>query len=467
MRDLLPLLVVLTLLSTSCVGSSPDAESEPFEPIAWSAGPPVLEAAARDWREIRAIVHLHSPHSHDACDGNPQPGGELDEDCLGDLRSALCTDRIDVAFLTDHPGHANDVDFEELLLLRDDDQLVMNQAGTAVGNRIACEGGHEVLLLPGIESSRMMPLGLEEHVRDAYGPGTAEDFALIREAGAVGWVAHTEGRDIAELATLGIEGIELYQLHANIAPNLREERLGLDGMEIFAQLGPFFFATEEDGIPPHPDLAPLGFLLPNEPSITALETLGLTQRIGISGGTDAHQNVLSTEANDGERMDSYRRLMRWFNNRVRIRGELSPDSARAALREARTWISFEVFGTPLGFDFFAASGDEVFEIGSEPSFSESLVLRATLPSLDPRSPRSETPPVVRGLIYHADEQGRELIAQWDEGEIEVQVPGPGVYRVEVWITPRHLVPYLGDRPDLSERELPWLYSGAVFVRSSS
>jgi hypothetical protein len=60
-----------------------------------------------------------------------------------------------------------------------------------------------------------------------------------------------------------------------------------------------------------------------------------------------------------------------------------------------------------------------------------------------------------------------LIAQWDEGEIEVQVPGPGVYRVEVWITPRHLVPYLGDRPDLSERELPWLYSGAVFVRSSS
>jgi len=445
----------------------PTAEPETFEPIAWSAGPPVLQAAARDWHEVRAIIHLHSPHSHDACDGNPQPGGELDEACLYDLRRALCTDRIDVAFLSDHPGHASDVEFEELLLLRGDDQAVYNEAGTAVGNRMSCEGGHEVLLLPGIETSRMMPLGLEEHVLDSYGPGNAEDFDAIRDAGAVGWVAHTEGRDISELTTLGIDGIELYQLHANIAPDLREERLGLDGTEIFAQLGPFFFSTEEDGIPPHPDLAPLGFLLPNEPSLIALETLGLTQRIGISGGTDAHQNVLSTEASDGERMDSYRRLMRWFNNRLRIQGDLTPERARDALRQARTWIAFEVFGTPLGFDFVAVDGGEVFEIGAEPTLSDSLVLRATLPTLDPRSPRSEDAPLIRGLVYHADGQERQLIAEWQEGQVEVQVPGPGVYRVEVWITPRHLRPYLGDRPDLGEREVPWLYSGAVFVRDSS
>jgi len=313
----------------------------------------------------------------------------------------------------------------------------------------------------------MMPLGLESHVLDAYGPGNAEDFDAIRDAGAVAWVAHTEGRDVAELATLGIEGIELYQLHANIAPDLRAERLGLDGSEIFAQLGPFFFFTEEDGIPPQPDLAPLSFLLPNEPSIVALETLGLSQRIGITGGTDAHQNVLSTESSDGERMDSYRRLMRWFNNRLRIHGELTPASARDALRQARTWIAFEVFGTPLGFDFVALDGGQVFEIGSEPTFSSGLTLRATLPSLDPRSPRSETAPQIRGLLYRADEQGRELLGEWQEGQLEVQVPGPGVYRVEVWITATHLIPYLGDRPDLAEREVPWLYSGAVFVRNPS
>jgi hypothetical protein len=448
----------------SCEGAGQPPEEVPFAPIPWPDSPPTLDRSERDWREVRAIVHLHSPHSHDACDGNPQPGGELDEDCLGDLRWGLCRNRIDVAFLTDHPGHASEADFEQLLLHRNGDELVTNASGVAVANRVHCDGGHEVLLMPGIETSRMMPLGLEEHAREAYSPGEAADFDTIREAGGVGWVAHTEGRDAEELATLGIEGIELYQLHANLDPDLREERLGLDGTEAIAQLAPFFFPLEENGEPPHPDLAPLGFLVPNEPSIQALEHIGQTQRIGVSGGTDAHQNVLSADASDGERMDSYRRLTRWFNTRLRIVGKLSPDSAREALREARTWISFEIFGTPLGFDLRAESAGQVFEIGSELPSSQDLVIRATLPSLDPRSARSETPPQIRGLLYRANGEGRELLAEWSEGELEFAAPGPGVYRMEAWITPSHLTPYLGARVDLAESHLPWLYSGALFVR---
>jgi len=320
--------------------------------------------------------------------------------------------------------------------------------------------------MPGIETSRMMPLGLEEHVREAYSPGTAEDFEAIRQAGGVGWVAHTEGRDAEELASLGIEGIEIYQLHANLDPDLREERLGLDGPGAITQLAPFFFPLEGNGEPPHPDLAPLGFLVPNEPSLLALEHIGQTQRLGVSGGTDAHQNVLSAEASDGERMDSYRRLTRWFNTRLRVTDELSPESAREALREARTWISFEVFGSPLGFDLRAEANGQVFEIGAELPSSPDLVIRATLPSLDPRSARSETPPEIQGLLYRATSEGRELVGEWSEGELELSAPGPGVYRMEAWITPRHLAPYLGDRTDLAESHVPWLYSGALFVRES-
>ena len=464
-----PLFTLLLLLAfvLSCDGADPQQPSpqEPFVTIPWPVSPPTLERSERNWREARAIIHLHSPHSHDACDGNPQPGGQLDEDCLSDLRWGLCLNRIDVAFLTDHPGHASDVDFEQLLLFRDGDELVTNATGAAVANRLHCEDGHEVLLMPGIESSRMMPLGLEEHVREAYSSGEAADFDAIREAGAVAWVAHTEGRDAEELASLGIEGIEIYQLHANIDPDLREERLGLDGAGAITQLAPFFFPLEENGEPPHPDLAPLGFLVPNEPSILALEHIGQTQRIGVSGGTDAHQNVLSAEASDGERMDSYRRLIRWFNTRLRVVGELNPASARQALREARTWISFEIFGTPLGFDLRAEAGGQVFEIGAELPSSQDLVIRATLPSLDPRSARSETPPEIRGLLYRATSEGRELVGEWSEGELELSAPGPGVYRMEAWITPSHLTPYLGDRTDLADTHVPWLYSGALFVRN--
>jgi hypothetical protein len=77
-----------------------------------------------------------------------------------------------------------------------------------------------------------------------------------------------------------------------------------------------------------PDLAPLGFVAPNEPSIVALEGLGQTLRLTISAGTDAHQNVLPNKASDGERIDSYRRMIRWFNNRVRLDGELTPASGQ-------------------------------------------------------------------------------------------------------------------------------------------
>ena len=69
----------------------------------------------------------------------------------------------------------------------------------------------------------------------------------------------------------------------------------------------------------------------------------------------------------------------------------------------------------------------------------------------------------RVLIRAADGK-REVLKTWSEGQVSIEAPGPGVYRVEVWITPRHLVPYLADAPEDGELEVPWVYSGALFVR---
>src|SRR5688572_18426334 len=83
------------------------AGEPPAEPIAWDPGQPdIAGCEVRGFRDYRAIIHLHSHHSHDACDGEPQPGGVPDEECLQHLRDALCVTRIDVAFTTDHPEHA-------------------------------------------------------------------------------------------------------------------------------------------------------------------------------------------------------------------------------------------------------------------------------------------------------------------------------------------------------------------------
>lgn len=432
-------------------------------PIEWDPGQPAITGCSvRGQREYRAILHLHSHHSHDACDGDPQPNGVPDEACLQDLRDALCVTRIDLAMLTDHPVHASEWTIEELLLIRGADVPVMGPGGTPIANWMACDSGHRVLVMAGIESSEMMPMGLEEHVIDAYGVSSPAAFQQIKDAGALAWVAHTESRDVGELATLGLDGLEFYQLHANLDPDIREQYLGLSPDGFVTGTAPFFFGAQKT---PVPDLASLGFLAPNEPSIVALETLGQTLRLTISAGTDAHQNVLPNKASDGERIDSYRRMIRWFNNRVRLDGELTPESAKAALRAGHNHIVFEAFGNPLGFDFVAYKGEVTTEMGAEVTLGEGIELSASLPRLDPRSPQGPQAPGLEGRLYRATKDGRELLKTWTDGTITVGAPGPGVYRVEVWMTPRQLAPYLGAvAGDYTETPVPWIYSGAIFVR---
>src|SRR5690606_37463717 len=137
------------------------------EEVSWAAVREPLSAVIdgpRGWVPLRAIVHLHSPYSHDACDGAGWVDGALDEDCLADLRQGLCDAAIDVAFLTDHPSHAADQPFADLLLARAGDQP-LHRGEVVVGNRVACASGHEVGWLPGVEDA-LMPVGLDRHVHD-------------------------------------------------------------------------------------------------------------------------------------------------------------------------------------------------------------------------------------------------------------------------------------------------------------
>ncbi|MEE2829663.1 MAG: hypothetical protein VX498_10795 [Myxococcota bacterium] len=461
--------LLLASLLVACPTPPPDGPPEPpTGPVAWQRGQPELDPGTtlRGMRELRAIVHLHSHWSHDACDGDPQPGGVPDEDCLTDLREALCTTRIDLAFLSDHPTHADEAPLQDRLLHRDQDQLVLDSEGRAVGNRLVCDNGHTSLLLPGVEGD-LMPLGITEDLPQAWNNRTPEAVQELKDSGAVVWTGHTEVRSLEELAELQADGLELYQLHANLDPDIREDHLGLEPFGYLGEVAPFFF-PEPNGIfdPPHPDLAPLGFLELNEPSIVALETLGLTRRLGISGGTDAHQNVFPTAASDGERIDSYRRMLRWFNNRLRIEGDLTPETARAALKAGQNHILFEVFGSAVGFDFHAEMGGEIAEMGEELLLDRGIAnLRVELPALDSRSPQGPSAPVIVGRLYRATDQGRELLQEWSDGPLDLSVTQAGIYRVEVWITPFHLEPYLGEvAADYMGNPIPWIQSNAIFLR---
>src|SRR5512146_636570 len=109
--------------------------SSPPQPPAWDKTLPESSVMG-SWRGLlpaRGIVHLHSPYSHDACDGMPRAAdGTPNEPCLQDLRAALCTTNIDYANLTDHDASMADEEFPTLFNMRGTDQPVMVN-----GNQVA------------------------------------------------------------------------------------------------------------------------------------------------------------------------------------------------------------------------------------------------------------------------------------------------------------------------------------------
>ena len=449
-------LVVLCVLA-AC-GGDKETPSLP----AWDKTLPAASVMG-DWNGLtpaRGIVHLHSPFSHDACDGMPRDGTTLvpNEPCLQSLRAALCTDRIDYAALTDHDDSMADEEFAALFHPREGDEVVLGAGGTQIASRIHCDNGHEVLLTVGGENETM-PIMLDRHATGSvserhaiYNGDTQAEVAALRDAGATIWIAHSEQRTTAHLLELGPDGIEIYNLHANIDPRIRPMYLGLDAYG--AITGAVEFADTNEG-GPEPDLAILAFLTPNIPALTRWdEILATGRKLAGTAGSDAHENALPVILADGERGDSYRRVLRWFSNVALVADPRDPVQIEAAVRTGHLFSVFEILGTPDGFRVAAGSGTlgDTVPVGTP--------LTVTLPTvrgLDPSLPAPE----IRATVVRVDATGRTDLP----GTEGVVLDRPGAYRIEVSIVPHHLGPYLRDLgSSLADQELPWIYTGAIYVQ---
>lgn len=441
--------------------STPDADA-PRE-VPWSHRLPPLAAAPRGFTAERAIVHLHSPWSHDACDGNPLPDGVVNEPCLADLRFGLCEARIDVAFVTDHPAYAADQTFDDLFHHRDGDDWLdaagAPSADARVANAIHCDDGHTVTWLPGIEDE-LMPVALDRQVAGEdlaendrlYNAYDAEAVTADIAAGATVLVAHTEQRvrsDLEMLQDAGLTGVEVFNLHAMFDPGIREEALGLDGLGWLTDIAPF---TQPDATG-EPDLFVLGVLQAQAPSLAHWDALLARGHATGVAGTDAHQNVLAFDLRDGIRGDAYQRMLRWFTN-VLWADAPGPAAAEAALAAGRVAVAFEILGSPVGFDVHLddAAG-AVHEMGSD---APAGTLVVACPTLDPASPRGPDDPEITVRVLKDG-------VPWKDGCGSFATDGPGAYRVEADIVPYHLRPFLGDDPEPWLHSYPWIYGNAIRV----
>ncbi len=410
---------------------------------------------------VRGLIHAHSVHSHDACDGKPTlEDGSSNEPCLADFRRGICETRQDYVFLTEHIDLTADTNFDELSLVRPGDEPVRNAAGDIVANFVACENGHRALVIPGGEFD-LMPVGLDGHVAGtpaernaAYSEETPERVQSYKDLGAVVLQAHSEQRDRDTLRSLNLDGFEVYQLHANVDPNIRADFLGLEASGFLNAAVPFV-----QGGGGNPDLLFLTFVEPNVPSIAHFDALvSEGQHLTGTGGTDCHQNVLRMTMSDGERVDAYRRMMRWFSNHMLV-DELSVDGTRDALRDGRLSIVFEVMGSPLGADFVAEAGAQSYEMGEVAPIGDTPALRLARPEvLD----WGAVP--VRLEILKIEPGGAVVVAEGTES-LEYAVTEPGAYRAIVYITPEHLAVHLDEqRAPLAAQEYQWIWYNPIYVR---
>jgi hypothetical protein len=455
---------LLLVLITACGGGGDGPERPPWSPELPSAA--AAMGGQRGLVPARGIIHLHSPYSHDACDGEPRDEvtGAVDEECLQHLRDALCAVRIDFAGITDHDASMADEEFGTLLLQRGSDQLVMN-GDLPVASRMTCPNGHQVLFTVGGEND-LMPVAVDQHPEgvtgDAlhayYNADTPEAVAAFRANGGLAWQPHSEQRSVDHIRERAPDGMEIYQLHANIDPDIRRDWLGLDSAGAIQAVAEF---ADTGDLELEPDLALISFLSPNTNSIDKWDALlGEGMRISGSGGTDAHENSLPITLRDGERGDSYRRMLRWFANIALVEDPGDPLQIEDAYRGGRFFVAFELFGTPVGFDLQATGG---VEMGGTVGAADGATIELTLPAvyqLDPGLPA----PAIRGRILHAGASGVTEVASGPGPVLSAPLDAAGAYRAEVIIAPHHLGPYLGHLGTAdADREHVWIYSNPIYV----
>lgn len=418
-------------------------------------------------RAVRAIVHAHSVHSHDACDGEPYVDGGVNEPCLQSFRRALCRTRVDAVFLTEHSSLMAEGPFERVLQSRPGDRAEIED-GRTVGYHLQCEDGHSVMVLPGAENE-LMPIALREHPQPlpgmdlvaTYRTASVESVARFQAAGGFVVISHAEQKEIPFALSLRADGVELYNVHANLDPRIAGPYLAVDIGAFFGDLPRFTdarFGTE-------PDLAFLGIFHENVPDLLRWSALWRDgQRVIGVAGSDAHENSIPRVFADGERGDSYRRVFRWFNNELIIEGAVTRGSLLAALRAARGRVRFEAWGVAQGFQWRTnVGGVAALADGATVSLSQRPTLEIDAPvvrGLDPSLPA----PAIRVRLFRADgaaPTGWAEVAS-DPSRVRHVVTRAGIYRAQADITPNHARPYL-PRLERYVHEVPWVYAAPVVV----
>ncbi len=429
----------------------------------------------RGLRNVRVVTHFHSPYSNDACDKEGLTAGVPNAECLSHLRRAVCSSKIDLLFMTDHPANMASYEFSSLLLEQPGDEIVSTVHGPYYNRLADCGGGFRPKLFTGFEG-RALGMGMTQHLEatvedrttlyneDGTGLG-ALSTRLKADADALVAVPHSESRTLQWMKDLDPDAIEIYNYHANMDPKIRQKDLGLPpfgkmGWLLTYLLDPYSELTPDLAFLHFLEVAPIYSQKWREMIFSGFEVAGIL-------GTDSHENILKFKASDGERVDSHRRLTRMMSLHV-LAASTDPAAIKTAIRGARFWNVFEGFGSPVGMDFSASAGSDVAGVGETLNLTgREATLRVELPRLHSSSPWGRENPLIRIRLIEllsAAADGERVVAQTEGSSLSYATSTASKYRAEVRIVPRHLREFMGDFPETVDAEFPWIITNPIYLQ---
>lgn len=207
-------------------------------------------------------------------------------------------------------------------------------------------------------------------------------------------------------------------------------------------------------------------------------------------GTDCHRNTFDAIAQDGERVDSYRRMMRMFSNHLLVTpnadGTWDDTHLKEALRRGRLYGSFDMMGFPTDFAYFADDGSgNTAEMGDTVSLSNVATgsagaLVVQLPYIQNLDPSREKPSMIVRILRANDDGFTEIFSkeyldpQELDGKVRVQIDAPGAYRAEIRMRPLHLredlrndaehILDVRDEKTSAIKTLVWIYANPIYVQ---
>lgn len=425
-------------------------------------------------RVARVVTHLHSPYSFDACDNQGLSSEQVpNPTCLANLRAALCSNRIDFAFLTDHLDQMKSFDFKYLVLKQEGDTLTSKNGQEVLNEQGGCSNGHKPLVMAGFES-RLISLGMTQHLAPTpseretiYSTETASLRAELQSlAEALVVIPHTESRSLETIRAVVPDAIEIYNVHANLDPKIRKQYLNESAFDPIPYLMSYLVDPYSDLIP---DFSFLTFVKVQSLYFEKWNAL-IAGGLRVTGvvGNDGHENLLSNPLTDGERLDSFRRILRMVNNHVYV-ANVSETEVKAALKSGRSSVVFEGLGSPTNYSFTANRKDDASEtarIGDSLNLNGgSAVLKATPPSLNADSTQGSVSPSIRMILLRINSDGSETqVAEATDAPIELEVSRLGNYRLDVYIRPRHLSEFLAQFVKLADEEFRWIVTNPITLK---